>query len=75
MVTPACIEGAVVDGDTVAVVGAVDATALLSSRGGAGRAESTTAAGLCAPRVRNNGGATMTIAVSSNARKKRLSID
>ena len=47
----------------------------LSSRGGVRLVESTLA-GDCrrAPRLRNSGGATMTIAVSSNARKKRLSI-
>ena len=75
VVTPGCSKGVVVGGDTVAVVGAVGTVTALSSRGEVGRVESATAAGPRAPRLRNNGGATMTIAVSSNARKKRLSID
>jgi hypothetical protein len=36
--------------------------------------ESVVVAGRRAPRLRKSGGATMTIAVSNNARKKRLSI-
>jgi hypothetical protein len=57
------------------VLGALGAAVVLSSRDEAGLVESAMAAGRRAPRLRNNGGATMTIAVSSKARKKRLSIE
>jgi len=67
--------GAVVDLGAVVAARALGVAVVLSSRGGAGLVESATAAGRRAPRLRNNGGATMTIAVSSNARKKRLSIE
>jgi len=73
---PAGVEGAtpgVVVDVLAEVLGA--AVALLSNRGGVRLVESAMAAGRRAPRLRNNGGTTMTIAVSSNARKKRLSID
>ena len=60
-------------GDTLA--DAPDAVAaLLSSGGRMLLVESVVAAGRRAPRLRKSGGATMTIAVNSNARKKRLSI-
>jgi hypothetical protein len=75
MTAPAGAEGATlgdVDGLTE-VLGTVAVP--LSTRGGVRLVESAIAAGRRAPRLRNNGGATMTIAVNSNARKKRLSID
>ena len=66
------IDGAT-GGDTLA--DAPDAVAaLLSSCGRMLLVESVVAAGRRAPRLRKSGGATMTIAVSNNARKKRLSI-
>ena len=76
MVAPAAAEGATL-GVVVDVPAEVLGTAvvLLSSRGGVRLVESAVAAGRRAPRLRNNGGTTMTIAVNSNARKKRLSID
>jgi hypothetical protein len=69
-----CTEGAVAGGVVVAV-GALGVVVALSSRAGMGLVESAMAVGRRAPRLRNSGGATMTIAVSSNARKKRLSIE
>jgi len=76
MAAPPAAGGATVDGGVDAAVEAFGATAaVLSSRGDVRLEESAVVAGRRAPRLRNSGGATMTIAVSSNARKKRLSID
>ena len=66
-------EGAT-DGTTVVEAPDVVAATLLSNFGRMLLVESVVVAGRRAPRLRKSGGATMTIAVSNNARKKRLSI-
>ena len=72
----AAVAEATPDGDGPAIVfGVVAALLMLSSRADIRLVESAMVAdGRRTPRLRNSGGATMTIAVSNNARKKRLSI-
>ena len=67
------IAGGVMDGATpVELLDAV--VAVLSSCERTLLVESLSTTGRRAPRLRNSGGAMITIAVSNNARKKRLSI-